>query len=142
MTAQIFTPLPKAEQDARAIEREQRTDAGNLAVLCSARDRVRSSIRYGKERALTDAEARHYAFAAMAALNHEEVSDYLGGKRLVGPYVTEAVRHVLRDVDHSPSDSAVVESMACAINVALRFSGPCPECGVEGGEHHHRCPER
>lgn len=122
-TAAIFTPLPKAEQDSRAIAREVEADSAHLATVASARSHVRSALRYHGPRTLTDADARHYAFAAMAALNYESAGrGWDGVERKVGPYVLEAVLHVLKGVDHTASDRDLVIAYACLVNVATRIT--------------------
>ena len=147
-------PTPE-ESAKRSIARETERNPIDLATVAQAREKARrvvdrcdrwhagdrSNFAYGDSFTLTTSEARGLAYAAMAALGREDALDanghpYRSGYPLgvpyyerpnvkVGPYVDDAVRHVLRDFEGlTSSDRDLVLQLALLANVSFRLTRP------------------
>lgn len=127
----MATNAPEPFTVSRPIEREAERDTRNLAAVVRCRVAVRNSLDFAPEgsdrRKLTDAEVRHYAYRAMAALDFEEDKyqygrSYTGERYKVGPYTDHAVFYVLRDVSCTEYDRRLVHDYADLFNVAARIT--------------------
>lgn len=155
MTETAFRIPTQEERALRSIARETEENPIDLATVAQAREKARrvaercdrfhagdrSNMVYGDSFTLTTSEARGLAYAAMAALGREDALDshghtyrssypyslpyYERPNVKVGPYVTDAVRHVLRDrEDLTSSDRDLVTQLALLANVSFRLTRP------------------
>lgn len=144
-------PAPSTAQRA-AIARETDANLIDLATVARCRAEARREVErceafhrgetgnlvYGTSYSLTVREAEALAFAAMAALGVEDALDSTGHPYRsayplgapyserpnvkVGPYVSDAVRHVLRDREGvTAGDRDLVSRLAVLANVSFRL---------------------
>jgi hypothetical protein len=115
----------------RPVEKEIERDARAMDAIVKCRIDVRNTLQFTPEgsdrRKLTNAEARHYAYKAMAALDFEEDEtrygrDNNGERYTVGPYTDQAVFYVLRDVSCTEYDTRLVHDYAALFNVVARIT--------------------
>lgn len=143
---------PRAVVESRVIAREADADRTNFTTVARCRADARRWVTYadrfhagdtgnlatGTTFTLTAADARGLAYAAMAALGREDALDMNGHPYRssyplgvpyadrpnvkVGPYVNDAVDHVLRDrADITPADRELVLRLALLANVTFRL---------------------